>query len=425
MRALPSLPAFAAAILLPPLLLLALQFGAFAPAALADDYEYGGDHHAADVLPAKALKGPHYAIRDQVRSDGFMLTYAVDSDYGVFTVTGDYALQKLLNEIQVIAQLKEISRSKAFANAVGEAAKSPLRFAGSLLTDPVDTISGVPKGLFAIFENVGESATEEGDPSEDSRAKQALFVSSWKRQYCAPLGCDVYSSNKVLQEELNRIGWAAAIGGLTVSGATTVASGGAVAVFSMGRTAQQLTEVLGSEPPARLRIINTEKLQAMGVSAPLIQKFLDHPAFTPRHDTVIVAALSRLDGVKGRDRFIELCLRAEDEVGANYFQNIAEIMVGYHTKVAKLKEIVPMLGIAAATAANGRILVPLSWDYGVYEKAVAQRLDYAVKEFKKLGLSTKFDVWTTGRSSKRLKKEAAARGFKVTENIEKTVAITP
>jgi hypothetical protein len=420
MRALPSLLGFAAAILLQ----LPLQMGAGASVAFADEFEYGSDYHAADVLPAKALKGPHYAIRDQVRSDGFMLTYTVDSDYGVFTATGAYALQKLLNEIQVIAQLKEISQGEAFGHAVGEAAKSPFRFAGNLLTDPVDTISGVPSGLFSIFENVGQSVSEEHDPSEDSRAKQALFVSSWKRDYCAPLGCDVYSSNKALQEELNRIGWAAAIGGLTVSGATTVASGGAVAVFSAGRTAQQVTEALRSEPPSRLRIINEEKLQAMGVPAALIQKFLDHPAFTPRHDTVIVAALAQLKGVKGRDRFIQLCLRAQDEVGANYFQNVAEIMVGYHTKVAKLKEIVPIRGIVAVSAANGRTLVPLAWDYGIYEQAVAQRMDDAVKVQKKRGLAAKFDVWTTGQCSKRLKQEAAARGFKVTENIEKTVAIT-
>jgi hypothetical protein len=392
--------------------------------ALAADYEYGSPLHAKDVLPKKALKGPHYAIRDKVRSDGFMLTYTVDSDYGVFEVTGDYALQKLLNEIQVIAGLKEISQTEAFTHALAEAGKSPFRFAGGLITDPVDTISAVPKGLFAIFENVGESATEEHDPSEDSRAKQALFVSSWKRDYCAKLGCDVYSSNKVMQEELNRIGWAAAIGGLTVSGATTVASGGAVAVFSLGRTGQQLTEVMRAEPPARLRIINEEKLQAMGVPSALIQKFLDHPAFTPRHDTVIVAALSQMGGVKGRDRFIELCLRAQDEVGANYFQNVAEILLGYHTKVAKLTEIVPLKGIAAASASNGHTVVPLAWDYGLYEEAVAKRMDYGVQEFKKRGLSTQFDVWTTGRSSKRLKKEAAARGFQITENIEKTIPIT-
>jgi hypothetical protein len=353
-----------------------------------------------------------------------MFTYTVDSDYGTYQATGDYALQKLLNELPVIESLKEISRTEAFADSVVHAAKSPLRFGEGLITDPVDTVTGIPRGLFSIFENVGEAVMTESDPSEDSRAEQALFVSSWKRDYCAKLGCDVYSSNKVLQEELNRIGWAAAIGGLTISGATTVASGGAVMIFSTVRTADQLNEALRAEPPARLRLINKEKLQGMGLPEALIQKFLDHPAFTPRHDTLIVDALSKLDGVKGRDHFLELCLRAQDEVGANYFQNVADILVGYHTKVARLTEIVPLLGISAATASNGRTLVPVAWDYGVFEKAVAQRMDYAVAEFARRGLGAKFDVWTTGRVSAKLKAEAAARGFTVVENIERTIPIT-
>lgn len=401
-----------------------LALSTFGAAHAQDEYEYGSAHKAAAVLPANVISGSHYKIRDTVQSDGFMFTYTIDSDYGTYQVTGDYALQKLLNEFPVIESLKEISRTEAFADSVVHAAKSPLRFGEGLITDPVDTITGIPRGLFSIFENVGEAVTTEADPSEDSRVKQALLVSSWKRDYCAQLGCDVYSSNKALQEELNRIAWAASIGGLTVSGATTVASGGAVMVFKTVRMADQFNEVLRAEPPARLRLINEEKLQGMGVPEELIQKFLDHPAFTPRHDTLIVAALSKLDGVRGRDRFLELCLRAQDEVGANYFQNIADILVGYHTKVARLTEIVPLLGISAATASNGRTLVPVAWDYGVYEKAVAERMDYAVKEFAKRGLSTQFDVWTTGRASARLKAEAAARGFTIVENIERTVPIT-
>jgi hypothetical protein len=83
-----------------------------------------------------------------------------------------------------------------------------------------------------------------------------------------------------------------------------------------------------------------------------------------------------------------------------------------------------LLGISAATASNGRTLVPVSWDYGVYEKAVAQRMDYAAQEFGRRGLSTKFDVWTTGRVSAKLKAESAKRGFTVVENIERTVPIT-
>ena len=407
------------------LLAFVTSFLSLAGAASAqDEFEYGTTYRAADLLPANIIAGNHYRIADKVQSDGFMFTYTVDSEFGKFRATGDYALQKLLNEIQVIAALKEISRTEAFGKSIVHAAKSPLRFGGSLITDPVDTVTGIPRGLFSIFENVGEAVTSEQDPSEDSRAKQALLVSSWKRDYCAKYYCDVYSSNSVLQEELNRIAWAAAIGGLTVSGATTVASGGAVMVFSTVRLGDQLNEALRAEPPSRLRIINEERLRAMQVPEDLIANFLDHPAFTPRHDTLIVAALTNLQGVKGREKYIELCLRAQDEVGANYFQNIAEIMVGYHTKVARLMEIVPLLGISAATASNGRTLVPVAWDFGVYEKAVAQRMDYAAQEFGRRGLSTKFDVWTTGRVSAKMKTEAAKRGFTVVENIERTIPIT-
>ena len=407
------------------LLALATSFLLAAGAASAqDEFEYGTTYEVADLLPANIIAGNHYRIADKVQSDGFMFTYTVDSEFGKFRATGDYALQKLLNEIQVIAALKEISRTEAFGKSIVHAAKSPLRFGEGLITDPVDTVTGIPRGLFSIFENVGEAATSEQDPSEDSRAKQALLVSSWKRDYCSKYNCDVYSSNSVLQEELNRIAWAAAIGGLTVSGATTVASGGAVMVFSTVRLGDQLNEALRAEPPSRLRIINEEKLEAMQVPQDLIAKFLDHPAFTPRHDTLIVAALSNLQGVRGREKYIELCLRAQDEIGANYFQNIAEIMVGYHTKVAPLTEIVPLLGISEVTDSNGRTLVPVAWDFGVYEKAVAQRMDYAAHEFGQRGLSTKFDVWTTGRVSAKLKAEAAKRGFTVVENIERTIPIT-
>lgn len=387
-------------------------------------YEYGSNYSAAKILPAQALKGAHYTIRDKVISDGFLLTYTVDSDFGTFTATGNYALQKIITEIGIIAQLQEISRTEAFADSVVYAAKSPLRFGEAMLTDPVDTITGVPKGMFSIFQNVAEGVTSTSNPAEDNRLKQALQVSSWKRSYCAEMGCDVYSSNKVLQQELNRIGWAAAIGGLTVSGATTVASGGAVLAFSLTRTADQLNEVLRSEPPSRLRIINEEKMTAMGVPSAIAQKFLDHPAYTPRHQTLIVAALEALGGVKGREKYVELCLRAGDEIGANFYQNVAEILRGYHEKTARLTEIVPLLGVAGATASNGRTLVAVAWDLGAFDQGVAERMDYGSKEFAARGLSNKFDIWTTGGATPRLKEEALARGFNIVEYVGKSIAIT-
>lgn len=406
------------------LICAALVFLAGGMPASAQDFEIGGNVSAAQILPAAALKGPHYTIADKVVSDGFLYTYTVESEFGTFRPTGNHALQKILSEIQVIAALKEVSRTEAFADAVVHAAKSPLRFGANMLTDPVDTITGVPRGLFAIFENVAESVTSEANPSEDARIEQALMVSSWKRDYCAEMGCDVYSSNSVMQEELNRIGWAAAIGGLTVSGATTVASGGAVMAFSLARTSDQLTEALRAEPPSRLRIINEDKLQSLGIGDDLAQRFLDNPFFTPRHASLIVAALDGMRGVKGLDRFLELCLRAQDEVGANFYQNTAETLRGYHLHQAPLVEIMPLLGIATASASNGRIVVAVAWDHGVYDPAIAKRIEYGREAFAKAGFTKGFDVWTTGTASPRLKKELEARGFALTDWVGKKVPIT-
>ena len=158
--------------------------------------------------------------------------FTVESDYGVFEITGDHALIKLLKEIAAITELKKIRDTDAYVQAVIEAGKAPIDFGASLITDPVDTVSSVPKGLFSMVHNIEEGLTSDDDPGEDSTAKQILAVSSTKRQYAHDLGVDVYSSNTVLQKELNRIGWAGAIGGLSVSIAA-MPLGGAFAVFTL------------------------------------------------------------------------------------------------------------------------------------------------------------------------------------------------
>lgn len=59
----------------------------------------------------------------------------------------------------------------------------------------------------------------------------------------------------------------------------------------------------------------------------------------------------------------------------------------------------------------------------MYEKAVATRMDQAIREFAARGLPIKFDVWTTGTVSPRLREEGARGGFVVTENVETRISI--
>jgi len=78
-------------------------------------YEVPRVRSARTFLDAKIIKGPHHTVRDRVSTDGYLHRFTVDSDFGVFKVTGDSALRKLVKEIAAIAALREIKQSDVFA----------------------------------------------------------------------------------------------------------------------------------------------------------------------------------------------------------------------------------------------------------------------------------------------------------------------
>jgi hypothetical protein len=388
----------------------------------AEGYEIPGNRSASDILPTSMLVGPHHRIQNKVVSYGYMHHYTVDSDFGRFEVTGDGALRKLLKEINAIARLREVKKSKAYGEAVKNAGKMPFEFGKNLITDPVDTVTGVPKGVFQLFGNAYTSITKSKDPSEDSKAKQLLAVSSYKRDYAYELGIDVYSSNPVLQEELNSLGWAGALGSLSMSAALAPLGGPGVKVFKASRLSQQLNDLLKEEPPSRLRKINEKKLLAMHIPKHLVEEFLNSPVFTPRHDTVIAGSLESLRGARGRDALINFALTASDEESANFFQNIAEIMKGYYYKVSTVKEIDVVSGYIIAKAKNGSILIPFPLDHGVWTERADRVISNLVASVNKSsGKNNTYELWATGTVSPKARKQLKSLGFKVTENVDELI----
>ncbi len=396
----------------------AIGIATLAPAR-AQTFEVPTNQLASQILPANLISGPYHKVRETVVSYGYMHHFTIDSQFGVFEATGDGALRKLVNEIYAIASLKEFKNSEAFLTAVGDAAKAPLQFGKNLIADPVDTISGLPEGVFQIFGNISESISMEHDPAEDSRLKQALFVSSWKRDFATERGVDVYSSNKLLQEELNSVGWAAAIGGLAVSAATMGAGSTAVIVLKNMRLADQIGNALAEEPPARLRIINLEKLQSIGISEDLANRFLDHPSFTPRHDTVISANLAYIKHARGHAAYLESALAATDEVGANFYMNMAQTLGGYNDTVSPIEDIRVIAGLTMARAQNGRVLIPFPLDRGVWSKRADQVINYLTTTYRaETGFTGGFDFWVTGTVSALARQGLAGHGLAVTENVD-------
>jgi hypothetical protein len=388
-------------------------------------YETSGTHRPADALPKELVKGPRWEVQSPVVSDGYLFRSKVKSDYGPFKVTGVGALRKLVVEIGAIAQLKEIKASKAFTTAVADSATGPFRFAKNLILHPADTLSGVPKGAYKLVEDVGETVGTERNPSDDPAYKKALLVSGRKREYAAQLGVDVYSSNKVLQEELNSVGWAAAVGNLAVSAALMPVGGGAGATVTTVRWSTAINDYLKVEPASRLKIIAEEKLTAAGISAELARRFVNQPHFTPRHYVIIAESLAALGAApaRGRDLFLETALGADDEVDANFYAAVAQILRGYHATVSPVTEIRRLGRLAIAHASNGHSVVPLPVDYLTWTEAVDKRSRELAAAHRERGASGQVQIWLTGTASKPALRQLADRHLAVIEDARRRVEI--
>jgi hypothetical protein len=373
---------------------------------------------ASAILPAAGLTGPHYRIMDKVVTFGYQHRFTVTSDFGVFEVTGDAALRKLLREIHAIAEIQKLKGGKEFAKAVGNAALSPVYFSKDLITDPVDTVTGIPKGVFRLFKNAGTAITTKRDPETDSKIQTILLVSKNKRDYAAKLGVDVYSSNKVLQKELNSLGWAAAAGSWAVTIAAAPFSGPGMMAFKATRFSNSMNTVLQQEPPPRLRQINSKKLGEMGVSDDLKKRFLDHSVLSPRHKTVIVHSLSELSKASGQGQFISLALSAEDEVDANFFMQMAETLRGYDETVSPLVDIMVVPPMVLAKTAKGPVLMPFPLDQGVWTERAAHVVPQVIGNARVAGFTGPYELWVTGTLSAMARQQLSKLGITATENVD-------
>src|SRR5207237_1392747 len=149
----------------------------------------------------------------------------------------------------------------------------------------------------------------------------------------------------------------------------------------------------------------------------------NHRNFNPRHDTILVAALARLEGTRGWERFLEAAPEADDEADANLFTSMAQILRGYHETVAPLTDIQMVGRLVVAQAKNGNALVTLSLDDLLWTPAADRRSQELQAGYKASGFNGRFDVWVTGTVSPLTRQQLSERGMTVTEEVYKRVEI--
>ncbi|HKM71451.1 MAG TPA: hypothetical protein VJX94_15580 [Stellaceae bacterium] len=385
------------------LLLLALDPGLRGVAALAQTtFDSPEVRATADVVPPALLRGAHYQLGPTVSTFTFMNQYSVTSDYGPFSPPSDARLRRLVREIAAIAELQKIHQSDAFAKATVEAGKGVVQGAQHLINDPVATIGAVPEAVFSVFGRVSEAAKRGGRSKyEDGVAQNLLAVSSFKREYAQKFDIDVYSSNEVLQKELNSIAWASAAGNLTL-GAASMATGAVVLQVASGvRTLEQAKSIVNALPATELSRRNREALRQMRVPDPVADRFLENRLLSPRHQTVIVEAMTALRGIPGRSAFIQYAARADSEDAALLFQEMAELLADYHRSVAPIQRLDIYLNIPIAYTGQGSAVILLPIDRLLWTERTSGIATSLGQTLPKPQPVRKIEVWMTGDASDR------------------------
>ena len=338
----------------------------------------------ADVVAPELLKGPHYALGPEVSTFSYQNRFTATSDFGPFTAPSDARLRRLIREI----------------SAAIEAGKSPFHAAKNLIDNPVETLSAIPQGIGSLFDRVNEQVRRSGKSQyEDDTAKSILAVSGFKRDYAAKLGVDVYSSNPVLQAELNRLAWASAAGNLTLGALSMVTGALALQVASNVRLLEQARSIVEATPPSELSKRNREELRKIGVQNAAADRFLQNRVLSPRHQTIMVASLLALGDIPGRIEFIAYAARAESEDQALLFQQMAELLAGYSATVAPVRHVVIFGSLPVAYTARGLAVSLLPIDRLLWTERSAALAGSLAATLPKPQRVKATEIWLTGDAS--------------------------
>jgi hypothetical protein len=374
---------------------------------------------ASKILPPALLSGPNHRVQERVTSDGIVNIYQIDSRFGTFSAVSTAMLRVRIQEINAMATMDQLKGTKEFGDAVKEAATSTLSAAKNMVFQPVKTLGEAVSGVGLIFRRAGDSMFgAKPSDTEDSRFKSLIGFSNYKREYAYELGVDVYSRNEVLQDRLNDIAWTGFAGGLTVSAALAAVPGGAGVAMTAISATRLTTAVFKNTPPADLRRMNTEKLSAMGIDPHTTETFINDSVFSPREQTLLVAALDEMKGVADRERFVQMAALTHNADVAFFRQRQAEMYAGYHRGVSPIERFIGVGPVPGALTVNGALVFNIPVDYVSWTQEVAQVVTTASGLADKLPNIREKQLWVTGTLSPRARAEMQRLNWKVYERNE-------
>ena len=155
----------------------------------------------------------------------------------------------------------------------------------------------------------------------------------------------------------------------------------------------------------------------MGVSAEDTQRFLNSPVYTPTLQTYLVDALATMTGVHGRPAFIRAAATASDLETARYYRNAAQYLAREYTKNHSIVELMDVTRIPAALLKDGRVLVPLPFDYVTWNQLFGSKVHTVRDALRKDQRVQAIELRVAGRVSPRCREELGGIGVTVVEKV--------
>jgi hypothetical protein len=365
---------------------------------------------AVSVLGTDA-KGPNWTVSPEVRSDGFVRLYTVETTYGKFQVNGHRRMQDRLQELRALAVLEEMSDTKAFADALGSAGLAPIKFGRDLILDPVETTGNLFSGIAGMFDRT-VSEVEHSDASRDGFVESVTGVKKAMRELAFELKVDPYTDFTPLQEGLVDVARVMAAGNLSISAAISAIPGGAGIAVSATSTASGLANPIRDKSSAEIAELVTIKLKALGVAEDVIEQFVENTAYSPGDLYVIAEALTTL-GAANADAYVRLAAAVQSDDAAKFNRYRAELLARKSASLGNLKEFYAVREFALNRDAKGTLVAAFPFDGLAWTETVERSVGAISQELATRGETRPPVFATTGKLTPRAEAELKKRGWKL------------
>ncbi len=405
--------------------------GAASPALAAAGFETPPERPAAQVLPADLASGPNHRVADPVRNDGTMNLYALESRFGSYEVYGLAMLEIRIREMAALAELERVSKSEVFLDAVGRSVTSQVETVAEVVSNPVGTVKGIPRGASNLFktyklkardakEAVQEKQDEKGENAEageDDSTRDAakayslkyLGVTGAQRRWYAELGVDPYTTNEALRQAVKSVARvdAATSFGLRFAGIPSIPG------IGMARTAM---DAIWREDPVLIRERNRKFLASLGLVEEEIGSFEDNLWLSPTRQVFLLEAVRALDGVAGRAELARRGLTVESEEEALTFLQSTGVLVWLHRKTP-LVEVLGGVRLPAGRTADGRLVVCAGLESVFWTERVAEGARGVTDTYRPEQASQR-QIWLAGSASPRLRAELERLGWQLFDRLD-------